>query len=46
MAYELFKTIHVISSTVLFGTGIGIAFFFLMGKNFWPVAGMKTRSHK
>ena len=31
MAYELFKTIHVISSTVLFGTGIGIAFFFLMG---------------
>lgn len=25
------KTVHVISSTVLFGTGLGIAFFFLMG---------------
>ena len=29
--YLLLKTIHVISSTVLFGTGMGIAFFFLMG---------------
>lgn len=29
--YLLVKTIHVISSTVLFGTGLGIAFFFLMG---------------
>lgn len=29
--YLLAKTVHVVSSTVLFGTGIGIAFFFLMG---------------
>lgn len=31
MAYELVKTVHVLSATVLFGTGIGIAYFFLMG---------------
>lgn len=30
-SYLLVKTVHVISSTVLFGTGLGIAFFFLMG---------------
>ena len=29
--YLLVKTVHVMSSTVLFGTGLGIAFFFLMG---------------
>lgn len=29
--YLLAKTVHVISATVLFGTGLGIAFFFLMG---------------
>ena len=29
--YLLVKTVHVISSTVLFGTGLGIAFFFWMG---------------
>ena len=29
--YLVAKTVHVVSSTVLFGTGIGIAFFFLMG---------------
>ena len=29
--YLLAKTAHIVSSTVLFGTGIGIAFFFLMG---------------
>lgn len=29
--YILVKTVHVLSSTVLFGTGLGIAFFFLMG---------------
>jgi uncharacterized membrane protein len=31
-AYSLAKTIHVISATVLFGTGLGIAFFFLAGQ--------------
>lgn len=31
-SYLLVKTVHVISSTVLFGTGLGIAFFFLG----WP----------
>jgi uncharacterized membrane protein len=29
--YLVAKTVHIISSTVLFGTGLGIAFFFLMG---------------
>lgn len=29
--YLVIKTVHVLSSTVLFGTGLGIAFFFLMG---------------
>ena len=29
--YLLVKTVHVVSSTVLFGAGLGIAFFFLMG---------------
>ena len=28
-AYLLVKTIHILSSTILFGTGIGIAFFML-----------------
>jgi uncharacterized membrane protein len=27
--YLLLKTVHVISATILFGTGLGIAFFFL-----------------
>jgi uncharacterized membrane protein len=30
-AYLLAKTVHVLSAAVLFGTGLGIAFFFLMG---------------
>lgn len=30
-AYSLLKTVHIISATVLFGTGLGIAFFFWMG---------------
>jgi uncharacterized membrane protein len=29
--YTLIKTVHVLSATILFGTGLGIAFFFLMG---------------
>ena len=29
--YLLVKTFHVLSATVLFGTGLGIAFFFWMG---------------
>ena len=29
--FFLLKAVHIVSSTVLFGTGIGIAFFFLMG---------------
>ena len=27
--YLIIKTLHIISSTVLFGTGVGIAFFML-----------------
>jgi uncharacterized membrane protein len=27
--YALVKTLHIISATILFGTGIGIAFFFI-----------------
>lgn len=30
-SYTLVKTLHILSSTVLFGTGLGIAFFFWMG---------------
>ncbi|MCJ9429940.1 DUF2269 family protein [Kordiimonas marina] len=30
--YSLIKAIHVIGSTVLFGTGLGIAFFMFMGQ--------------
>jgi uncharacterized membrane protein len=30
-SYALVKTIHILSATVLFGTGLGIAFFFWMG---------------
>ncbi|MFV9876023.1 MAG: DUF2269 family protein [Rickettsiales endosymbiont of Dermacentor nuttalli] len=30
--YYIFKTIHIISSTILFGTGIGIAFFMWGGQ--------------
>jgi len=29
--YSLVKTLHILSATVLFGTGLGIAFFFWMG---------------
>jgi uncharacterized membrane protein len=29
--YFLLKTLHILSATILFGTGIGIAFFFWMG---------------
>ena len=30
-AYFFFKTLHIVSATVLFGTGLGIAFFFWAG---------------
>ncbi len=30
-AYAFVKTVHILSATVLFGTGLGIAFFFWMG---------------
>ncbi len=30
-SYLIAKTVHIVSATVLFGTGLGIAFFFLMG---------------
>ncbi|MBK7163565.1 MAG: DUF2269 domain-containing protein [Sphingomonadales bacterium] len=29
--YSIVKVLHIISATILFGTGIGIAFFMLMG---------------
>lgn len=29
--YQLVKTLHILSATVLFGTGLGIAYFFWMG---------------
>ena len=31
MLYLATKTVHILSAAVLFGTGMGIAFFFLMG---------------
>ena len=30
MAYEIVKIIHIIGASVLFGTGLGIAFFMFM----------------
>ena len=33
MDYLFIKTIHIISSTILFGTGIGTAFFFMWWAN-------------
>lgn len=32
MIYEAIKTLHILSAAVLFGTGIGIAFFMLMSR--------------
>jgi hypothetical protein len=32
-AYLAIKTLHILTSTVLFGTGLGIAFFF--ARNTW-----------
>lgn len=37
--YALAKTVHILSATVLFGTGVGIAFFFLMGMRAGLVSG-------
>ncbi len=37
-AYLILKTVHVVSATILFGTGIGIAFFFLVGLRSGDVA--------
>jgi len=37
--YLLLKTVHVISAAILFGTGLGIAFFFLVGLRSSDVAG-------
>ena len=31
-SYVVIKTIHIISATVLFGTGMGIAFFHFAGQ--------------
>jgi uncharacterized membrane protein len=31
VSYPIVKTLHILSATVLFGTGLGIAFFFWMG---------------
>lgn len=38
-SYVLLKTVHIVSATVLFGTGLGIAFFFLMGMRLDDPAG-------
>ena len=40
MDYLTLKTIHIISSTVLFGTGIGSAFFLFMANRRKEVAGI------
>ena len=37
--YLVLKTVHVVSATILFGTGLGIAFFFLMGLRSGDAAG-------
>ena len=33
-AYLIWKTIHVVSATIVFGTGIGIAFFCWFGSRY------------
>ena len=33
ISYEAIKTIHIISSTVLFGTGLGSAFYVWMDRH-------------
>jgi uncharacterized membrane protein len=40
MDYLLLKWIHIVSSTILFGTGIGSAFFFFMANWRKDIAGM------
>ena len=40
MDYLTLKTIHIISSTVLFGTGMGSAFFLFMANHRKEVAGI------
>lgn len=40
MDYLLVKTIHIISSTLLFGTGIGSAFYMFMANRRKDIAGM------
>jgi uncharacterized membrane protein len=37
--YLVLKAVHLLSATVLFGTGLGIAFFFLMGMRSGDPAG-------
>ncbi len=37
--YAIVKTLHIVSATVLFGTGLGIAFFFFCAqRGSWPLA--------
>lgn len=38
MSYVLFKTLHIISATILFGTGIGSAFYMFMANRSKDVA--------
>jgi uncharacterized membrane protein len=38
-AYLLLNVVHILSATVLFGTGLGIAFFFLMALRSGDTAG-------
>lgn len=41
-AYSLVKTIHIISSTILFGTGLGTAFFFWRANSTADIRGRLT----
>lgn len=40
MIYLLFKLIHILSSTILFGTGIGSAFYLFMANRRKDIAGI------
>ena len=40
MSYELLKVIHIICSTILFGTGIGSAFYMFMANRRGDLAGI------
>ena len=44
-AYVLLKTVHILSSTLLFGTGLGTAFFMWFTHRTGQIAAIATATH-